>query len=81
MTVPVQQHSLSLDEQNSSAPDPQTVKPNLDKLLEQFRDNLFGLILKCREKNLIHFSVQQDIIDDVKFPFCCLSWSTKLMLL
>lgn len=68
------EHSLFLDQQNSetdlSVSDPQTVKPNLDKLLEDFRDNLFGFILKCREKNLLQLSVQQDITDDVKFLFC-----------
>ena len=47
-----------------------TVKPDLDKLLEDFRDNLFGFILKCREVNLLHISVQQDITNDVKFLFC-----------
>ena len=44
--------------------------PNLDKLFENFRDNLFGFILKCREKNLLNLSVQQDITNDVKFLFC-----------
>jgi len=70
----VQQHGLNLDKQNSESDpnfsDPQIVMPLLDKQLEDFRDNLFGFILKCREKNLLHLSVQQDIADDVKFLFC-----------
>ena len=63
----VQQQSSETD---PSASDPETVKPDLDKLLEDFRDNLFGFILKCREVNLLHLSVQQDITNDVKFLFC-----------
>lgn len=70
----VQQDNLYLEPQKSetdpSVSDPQTAKPNLDKLLEDFRDNLFGFILKCREKNHLHLSVQQYITDDVKFLFC-----------
>jgi len=70
----VQQHGLNLDQQNSesdpNSSDPQIVMPLLDKQLEDFRDNLFGFILKRREKNLLHLSVQQDIADDVKFLFC-----------
>lgn len=67
----VQQNSLNSDQQNSSDPnssDPQ-VMPLLDKLLEDFQEHLFGFILKCREKNLLHLSDQQDIADDVKFLF------------
>lgn len=70
----VHQHSMNPDQQNSetdlSASHLQTVNPNLDKLLQDFRDNLFAFVLKCREKNLLHLSVQQDITDDVKFLFC-----------
>lgn len=70
----VEQHSLYLDAQDSDidpwAPDPQIVKPNLDKLLEEFKDNMFKFVLKCREKNLLHLSVQQEITDDVQFLLC-----------
>lgn len=69
----VPQHSLNLDQQNSesdpNSSDPQIVTSHSDKLLEDFRENLFGFILKCREKNLLHLSVQQDITYDVKFLF------------
>lgn len=54
----VHQHSMNPDQQNTetdlSASDLQTVNPNLDKLLQDFRDNLFAFVHKCREKNLLH---------------------------
>lgn len=60
------QQTLDYEPSASHESDP---TPNLDKLLEDFRDNLFAFILKCREKNLLNLSVQQDITNDVKFCF------------
>ncbi len=62
---PVQQHSLYLNQEehqdsdtDPSDCDPQSMKPNLDELLEGFRDNLFTFILKCRKNNLLHLPVK-----------------------
>lgn len=43
--------------------------PNMNELLQQFRENLFAFTLKCREKNHLPQSVQQEILDDVNFLF------------
>ncbi len=43
--------------------------PNMNELLQQFRENLFAFMLKCREKNHLPQSVQQEILDDVNFLF------------
>ncbi|XP_049328494.1 uncharacterized protein LOC125787802 isoform X1 [Astyanax mexicanus] len=48
----------------------QSTPPSIDKLLENLRENLFGFILKCREKNHLPLSVQQDIVHDLNFLFC-----------
>ncbi len=43
--------------------------PNMNELLQQFRENLFAFMLKCREKNHLPQSVQQEILDNVNFLF------------
>ncbi|KAI7806901.1 hypothetical protein IRJ41_013872 [Triplophysa rosa] len=45
------------------------VVPNMNDLLTNFRANLISFVLKCREKNILPQSVQQEILDNVKFPF------------
>lgn len=44
--------------------------PCMDTLLYNFKNNLCGFILKCREKNNLPESVQQEIHSDVNFLFC-----------
>lgn len=75
----VRQHSLYQNqhhfENDPNASDPELVEPDTllyhycDKLLEEFRDNLFNFILKFRETTLLHLPVQHDISDDNKFLF------------
>ena len=43
--------------------------PNKNALVTSFRENLINFTLKCREKNIIPQTVQQDIFDDVKNLF------------
>lgn len=44
--------------------------PCMDTLLINFKENLCNFVLKCREKNHIPQSVQQEIINDMNFLFC-----------
>lgn len=44
--------------------------PSWDEFLINFRDNLFKFILKCREKNSLPVSVQEEIVEDVNFLMC-----------
>ncbi len=44
--------------------------PCMDELLKFFKENLFKFILKCREKNHLLLSVQEEIADDVNFLLC-----------
>ncbi|KAL2095583.1 hypothetical protein ACEWY4_007731 [Coilia grayii] len=44
--------------------------PSMDQLLTGLKDNLFRFALKCREKNRLAISVQQDVVDDVQFLLC-----------
>lgn len=43
--------------------------PNMNELFQQFRENLCAFVLKCREKNHLPQTVQQEILDDVNFLF------------
>ena len=42
----------------------------MDKLLHNFRENIFNFVLKCREKNQLPISVQEEIVNDVNFLLC-----------
>ncbi|MEQ2308399.1 hypothetical protein AMECASPLE_027889 [Ameca splendens] len=44
--------------------------PSYGELLNSFKENLFKFILKCREKNHLPVSVQEEIVDDVNFLMC-----------
>ncbi len=44
--------------------------PCMDELLKNFKENLFKFVLKCREKNHLPLSVQEEIVDDVNFLLC-----------
>ena len=46
------------------------VAPSVDDLLHNFKKNLFSFVLKCREKNHLPISVQEDIVNDVNFLLC-----------
>ncbi len=43
--------------------------PRRNELLTNFKENLFSFILKCREKNHIPQTVQQEIVNDINFLF------------
>lgn len=42
----------------------------MDELLKGFKENLCSFILKCREKNNITQTAQQEILNDINFLFC-----------
>lgn len=51
-----------------------------NELLTNFKENLFSFILKCREKNHIPQTVQQEIVNDINFYFVILKRITTLLL-
>lgn len=69
-------NDLSMDSENEETHaenDPSTndyqMPLSINELLRSFRDNLVSFILKCREKNQLPISVQEEILDDVNFLF------------
>lgn len=62
---------ISDNEVNTDTADdtPEDVVLDMNDLLTNFRGNLVSFVLKCREKNVLPQSVQQEILQDVKFLF------------
>ncbi len=54
--------------------------PCMDELLKNFKENLFKFVLKCREKNHLPLSVQEEIVDDVNFLLCFFLRRTMMLL-
>ncbi len=76
-------NDADLDEGDNSDNDlqPQAdVPPTMDALFRNFKENLCSFILKCREKDNIPQTVQQEILNDLIFCFVILSKITMLLL-
>lgn len=57
-------------EEGTASESVQKSPPSMDQLLTGLKDNLISFALKCREKNRLAISVQQDVTDDVHFLLC-----------
>lgn len=60
----------TLDTVSNDEPPRDDEPPCMNAILKDFKENLCSFVLKCREKNHIPISVQQEIINDMNFLFC-----------
>lgn len=57
-------------EEDPASESVQKTPSSMDQLFTGLKDNLTSFALKCREKNRLAISVQQEVTDDVHFLLC-----------